>query len=833
MPRVKVADAVAIVVVVLVAGLSHGINLFDFPYYHDDEGIYMAQAWAVATQGELAPYTYWYDHAPMGWILIAAWTLLSGGFATFGTAIESGRVLMLVMHIGSTLLVFAIVRATTGKLWVGVLAALLFTLNGYGLFWQRRIMLDNIAAFWMLVSMALLAIGRPSLKRVWLSAAALGISVLSKEVTVFLIPGMSLLAFYRVHRIQRWFAAIGWPAVAGSLVSLYLLFAALKGELFPSGTFLGGATEHVSLLGTLSWQAARGKDAGILQSDSQFWNIVNGNWIVYEPLLVAGGTFAAIGLLLFIRRDVRLAVLGILTLSLWAFMARGGIVYDQYLLPLIPLLAMTVAVATWLVVSSIAYVAGRTLAAGRLDPSGRWGTATRLVLGVVAGVILLPTLATGYGNINFGAGGERMSYWSGRQAIGQRAALDWVTATIPTSSAIVMDASFYVDLHNLPDGGFPLAHHYFKVDLDPEVRDGVFDGSWQNVDYVLADATLKHQAEWDNLQIVLDAITHSSPIISFDTGWPIEVRRVDSVHQVEAQVHPLLSDIAREALGDPRTDPGVAAQQAIYANDRAAFDRLLATGSRFATADADWTMALAVAAQRWPTPERERAAQSAIAGLWATVHESGRLLLPGVMLDEALRVDLDELAPATYRALAAIDPGHDWERVASSSYAVLSQMGIDELTAWTAVTATVERGRVVEAMQPARGVVSRLPMRVALDWLWHGERRGRVFLSSLAAAAGDGLGSGMADDGSDAAITRLVYRDLPAMLAAGHEEEAARLYASRILSPATGGTLDTSAATVREALWYAVALMDGSLADLTDGERVIDWQRAMVVAGGR
>jgi hypothetical protein len=91
----------------------------------------------------------------------------------------------------------------------------------------------------------------------------------------------------------------------------------------------------------------------------------------------------------------------------------------------------------------------------------------------------------------------------------------------------------------------------------------------------------------------------------------------------------------------------------------------------------------------------------------------------------------------------------------------------------------------------------------------------------------------MADDGSDAAITRLVYRDLPAMLAAGHEEEAARLYASRILSPATGGTLDTSAATVREALWYAVALMDGSLADLTDGERVIDWQRAMVVAGGR
>lgn len=833
LPRVSILDAAAVAAIVLVAAVSHGINLFDFPYYHDDEGIYMAQAWAVATQGELAPYTYWYDHAPMGWILIAAWTLLTGGFSTFGTAVESGRVLMLLMHIGSTLLVLAIVRAITGKMWVAVLAALLFTLNGYGLFWQRRVMLDNIASFWMLVSIALLVIGRPSLKRVWLSAVALGISVLSKEVTVFLIPGMSLLAYYRVHRVQRWFAAIGWPAVAASLVSLYLLFAALKGELFPTGTFLGGTTEHVSLFGTLAWQAARGKDAGILQSDSQFWNIVTGNWVVYEPLLVAGGTLAAFGLLLFIRRDVRLAVLGILTLSLWAFMARGGIVYDQYLLPLVPLLAMTVAIAVWLLASAFGALIARVAAGRRRDRRGQFGSLAAAGLGLVGAALVLPTLATGYGNINFGAGGQALSHWSGRQAVGQRAALAWVTDNLPTSSAIVMDASFYVDLHDLPNDGFPLAHHYFKVDLDPEVRDGVFDGSWGNVDYVIADATLKHQAEWDNLTIVLEAINHSSPIISWDTGWPIEVRRVDRTHQVEAQTHPLLNEISRVALGDDLAEPDITAVQALYANDRDAFDRIVAEMPAAASFSPELTLAMVVAADRWPSPERQRASEAALASLWATVESSGRLQLPGWDSSEGLWVDVDRLAPAVYRALALLDPDRDWRLVATSTYALLGQLETDDPATWTVSRAFVDEGRVVDAFGATGGEVSRLPLHVALDWLWHGERRARVALAGLAQAEADDLVATAPKGDLTRQLETIAYRHLPAMLAAGREEDAARLFASRILSPAASDTVDDVGARARQAMWFAVALMDGSLADLADGERVIDWQRAMVVAGPR
>ena len=48
-------------------------SIFRFPSYREDEGTYMSQAWSVIHQGTLAPYTYWYDHSPAGWFLLALW----------------------------------------------------------------------------------------------------------------------------------------------------------------------------------------------------------------------------------------------------------------------------------------------------------------------------------------------------------------------------------------------------------------------------------------------------------------------------------------------------------------------------------------------------------------------------------------------------------------------------------------------------------------------------------------------------------------------------------------------------------------------------------------
>src|SRR5574340_720944 len=76
----------------VMGAVSHGYNLFQYPLYITDEGIYMEQAWSVLRLGTLSPYTYFYDHAPAGWLAIAAWVdLLPRQFQTFGMSINAGR----------------------------------------------------------------------------------------------------------------------------------------------------------------------------------------------------------------------------------------------------------------------------------------------------------------------------------------------------------------------------------------------------------------------------------------------------------------------------------------------------------------------------------------------------------------------------------------------------------------------------------------------------------------------------------------------------------------------------------------------------------------------
>src|SRR5215831_13681625 len=100
---------VLLLLAVATGALTHGYHLFQYPLYITDEGIYMEQAWSVIREGRLSPYTYFYDHAPAGWLVIAAWVrILPQQFETFGNAINTGRVLMLLVHVASTFLLFEI-----------------------------------------------------------------------------------------------------------------------------------------------------------------------------------------------------------------------------------------------------------------------------------------------------------------------------------------------------------------------------------------------------------------------------------------------------------------------------------------------------------------------------------------------------------------------------------------------------------------------------------------------------------------------------------------------------------------------------------------------------
>ena len=57
--------------VVVVGAVVHAWGMFTFPRWVDDPGTYLSQAWSVQYEHNLSPYSYFYDHAPAGWIQIA------------------------------------------------------------------------------------------------------------------------------------------------------------------------------------------------------------------------------------------------------------------------------------------------------------------------------------------------------------------------------------------------------------------------------------------------------------------------------------------------------------------------------------------------------------------------------------------------------------------------------------------------------------------------------------------------------------------------------------------------------------------------------------------
>jgi hypothetical protein len=500
-----------LIAILAVTVLAHGVNMFDYPYYEDDEGTYVSQAWAVLVQGRLAPYTYWYDHAPVGWIQIAGWGLLTGGLHTFGSAIESGRVLMLGFHVASTALLFWITRRLSGSLLAAAVACLLFSLSAYGIQYQRRVLLDNITTFWMLLSIWLL-VGRISLTRVWLSALALAISILSKELTIFVVPAMAALVWLRTPKQLRAFAVSGWVAVVGSVFSLYFVMAALNGELFPTGTLLGGTSDHVSLLGSLQLQTSRGKDGGLLDPSSLFWGSVAG-WVRSDPFLVVGGTACTLLALLFVRRRPLAAVVGLLTLSLWGFLGRGGEVIDFYLVPLLPLLALNVALA----ISGISDLMQRTVkrprfAVARALRAAVWPSLAMLAAsGALGGYLLLQSSQE-----------DPLRAWHAQPAAAQRQATAWIVDHLPSDSRSVIDMYMWLDLH--PD--YDAAHYYWKVEQDPAIRDDVFGDDWRAIDYVITTPQMLQDARLQDMQLVNDAVANSTVLARFDTGWPVEVRQV-------------------------------------------------------------------------------------------------------------------------------------------------------------------------------------------------------------------------------------------------------------------------------------------------------------------
>jgi hypothetical protein len=262
-----------------VVAVVHGIGMGANPAPADDEGTYLAQAWAVQFHHALSPYTYWYDHPPLGWIQMAGWTWLSHGFRPGLLSVEAGRQFMLAVElVGAGLLFVLARRLNLSRPWA-TLVVLLWSMSPLAVAYQRMVYLDNIAVAWLLGAFVLAVSPRRNLWAFVGSGFCLAMAVLSKETILIFVPAVAWQVWQRCSRRTRAFCLTGMSATFVLLVTGYPLYALLKGELLPG-------RGHVSLFDAVYFQLAGRQSSGSPLSPHSVAHGVVAGWLALDPWLL-------------------------------------------------------------------------------------------------------------------------------------------------------------------------------------------------------------------------------------------------------------------------------------------------------------------------------------------------------------------------------------------------------------------------------------------------------------------------------------------------------------------------------------------------------------------
>ncbi len=476
-------EATVIVVGLLVSAVAHALNMFNFPRYELDEGTYISNAWAIL-HGQLSPYAYGYGHPPLAWIQIAAWLEATGSLFSFGDAINSGRVLMLLYALGCALLVYLITRRLDGSRSAALLAMVIFSFSPISLTYQRQVLLDNVGTFWLLLAFYFLVISNSRLLYIMLAGVCFGIAFLSKEIFVLFLPVMIYATWLHSTKFQRKFMLVAFTYVSIAICSMFVLMAILKGELFPTGWLPGDTHPHLSMIGTYLGQLGRGQ--------SQGGNIVGSlaAWMQADMLFVVLSAAATVFNLILGWWNRKLLLLSLMALSFWVLLLRGGVVFPFYIIPMIPLVALNAAMA----VNTIMGWFGRLT---RLDL-----VRAVLIFGVIAAIIPYYAMNTGI-------------VFSQHPTSAQTQALAWIRENVPTTDVIVINSYLYTDLHSPGGVGggeiYPHADVYQNVATDPTIYQTVLQNNWDRIDYIVADSEMLQdiKGSGSEMQIITDALNHS------------------------------------------------------------------------------------------------------------------------------------------------------------------------------------------------------------------------------------------------------------------------------------------------------------------------------------
>lgn len=743
----------ALIAVLLISGLAHGYGMFRFPYYENDEGVYVSQGWSSVSEGKLSPYTYWYDHAPAGWILIGVWQKLTGGPFTFGASVNSGRVLMLVLHLASTAVLFGIARKTSGRTMAGVIAGLIFGLSPLAVYFQRRVLLDNIATFWVLMALGLVIFRKLRLWSALAGAVCMGVAVLSKEVAIFFLPGFLVLLASRSGKNRHFFVILAL-VICGLVIATYPLFALLKGELFPGGA-------HVSLVGSLTEQLGRGVNLPFWNPDSlqmdNWWR-----WVARDPVLMWGGlvTMVAMGLGAIGIKSWRIpAILG---WSFVAFLLRSSLIIDFYILPLIPFIAW----GAGMVISKMAEV-----------KIFRWSRTVIILLIIILFV------------------GQDIGLYTRDETKNQLAALEYVKKNVPAEAEVAVDSSLFLDLRLSRWKGDPKlvnADWAWKIERDPEINTTKLGGDFRNINYVVISHEIMKQIKEFGANDLKWAVDYSQVLgiwkenstsyldlekyISTNGDWMGLVKVNDrdvsvlenSWRYYKNQFIDQFGQVIDPA-GEITTSEGqaYAMLRAMWMNDKDKFDVVwawtrdhlrfrnedklfswlwkdgkVADGNSASDADIDVAMALLLADKKWGGENYLTNAKQIAADVWRQEVKqiNGRYYLtagaeakPGT----GYLVNPSYFSPAAYRMFEEIDEVNQWDKLISDTYWLLDRISSTNKNAlipnWIFVDERT--GGILNAQPYINSVANeygydafRINFRIALDAKWNSSPEAKKFL---------------------------------------------------------------------------------------------------------
>ena len=495
--RINPSIALPIILVASTAAVRL-VNLTAAPARIDDEGTYVAEAYAVIHWGELAHYTYWYDHPPLGWLQLAAWLGLWGP-DTGGNAVAAGRYLMVTVGAVTAALLWVLVRRVGLSMWACALALAVFALSPLAIALGRSVYLDNIAVAWLLATFVLICSPQRHLSAMFGAAACFGIAVLTKETTLLMLPTAVWLVWTQAAPATRRYALAVFGAVFAVAVSAYVLMAVVRGELLPGA-------RHVSLWDGIRFQLWQRDPGGTVADRYSLKRHTIDGWVDRDPLLpVLAAPTAGAGLLVPRLRPfaVGLAILAVVVV-------RPGYLPVPLFITALPLIA--------LILPGVCEAGLRRLlrAAGPGTGLARLAARAALAAGVLVASIALALWLPGLIELTRTDDDAAMS-----------AAQNWIKGNVPRSDRLIVDDTLWVDLVRDGRNRRNVVWAY-KVDSDPQVQAWSPHG-WKDYDWIVSTPSMR--ANLPKHGVLAGAIAAAQPAAVFGSvGGRVELLHVGWKH---------------------------------------------------------------------------------------------------------------------------------------------------------------------------------------------------------------------------------------------------------------------------------------------------------------